>query len=71
MAGHGHDAFETPLRLDGLVRLMFVRAPNKKSYQLYSVVQGNKAAYKCGADSYDAPIAPEVIAACKTLMATD
>ncbi|HEY5952481.1 MAG TPA: hypothetical protein VIV40_43580 [Kofleriaceae bacterium] len=51
--------------------VVFARKPEEKSHQLYAVVNGNKHAYNCEASSYDKPIEPELIAACKAVIATD
>lgn len=50
---------------------VFSRADDEKKHQLYAVLEGKKYAYQCEADSYEVPIAAEVVAACKSLMATD
>jgi hypothetical protein len=51
--------------------VVFARKDDNKAHQLYAVVQGNKHAYECECSSYDAPIAAELIAACKSVTPTD
>jgi hypothetical protein len=51
--------------------VVWARKPEEKSHTLHAVVNGKKHAYNCEASSYDAPIAPELIAACKALIPTD
>jgi hypothetical protein len=50
---------------------VFARKDNEQSHKIYAVLQGKKHAYRCEGSSFGAPIAPEVIAACKSLLATD
>jgi hypothetical protein len=42
-----------------------------KSQRLRAIVEGKKHAYNCESDPYETPVAPEVLAACKSLVATD
>jgi len=51
--------------------VMFSRKDSEKSHKLYTVVQGKKHSYHCEANSYDAPIAPEQLEGCKSVIPTD
>ena len=51
--------------------IVFARKDDEKSHKMYAVVQSKKHAFYCDASSYDAPIAPEVVAACKSVTPTD
>jgi hypothetical protein len=46
---------------------LYSSSSDPKSHSLKAVMHGKKLAYMCNASSYDAPIAPEVLAACKSI----
>jgi hypothetical protein len=50
---------------------IFARKSDDKSHKLYALLQGKKHAYLCEGMRYGSPIDPDVIAACKSLLATD
>lgn len=50
---------------------VYSRKDNAKSHKIEAITEGNKRAYWCEGSSFDAPLAAEVIAACKSVIATD
>jgi hypothetical protein len=51
--------------------VMFASKDDEKSKKLYTIVQGNKHTYSCEASSFGAPIAPDLIEGCKSVIPTD
>ncbi len=49
----------------------YAKADDETSEVFYAVVEGKQFTYECEARSYQTPLAPELVAACKSLLATD
>ncbi len=50
---------------------VYGKKDDPKRHTIQSIAEGKKRAYWCEADSYEGPIDPGVLAACKSLIATD